>query len=191
MTLIEMIVAALMSVIVVGASCAMLINAVREQPGLSRKAQNVTTARFQLERVVRELRNSEAIETATPAEVKLVARVQKTVCGGAAQTDPAAEPVRCKVTYRCSGKTCTRSEGTLEGTPVGTSVVALSGIGSTSVFCFVPSREADPTQCGEPPTDGSTPTYVGVNLAVPNPQGRGLLTISDGATLRTATYKPS
>jgi Tfp pilus assembly protein PilW len=187
-TLIEMLVAALMSVIVVGAACAMLISAVRDQPALSRKAQNVTTARYQLERVVRELRNSEVLETTKPAEVKLVARVQRTTCGGSAQTDPAAEPIKCKVTYSCSGKTCTRSEATLAGTPVGTSVVALSGIGSTNVFCFVPSAESDPTQCGAAPTGGSTPTYVGVSLEVPNPEGSGLLTISDGATLRTATF---
>jgi Tfp pilus assembly protein PilV len=36
MTLIEMLVAALMSVIIVGASCAMLISAVRDQPALSK-----------------------------------------------------------------------------------------------------------------------------------------------------------
>lgn len=191
MTLIEMLVAALMSVIVVGGACAMLISAVRDQPALSRKAQNVTTARYQLERVVRELRGSETIETATPSEVQLVSRVQRAVCGGSVQTDPAAEPIKCKVTYRCSGKTCTRSEATLEGIPVGTDAVALSGIGSTSVFCFVPSKESDPSQCGEPPTDGSTPTYVGVSLEVPNPEGPGLLTISDGATLRTAVFSTS
>lgn len=191
LTLVEMLVAALMSVIVVGAACAILISAVRDQPGLSRKAQNVTTARYQLERVVRELRNGEVLEKATPAEVKLVTRVQRTACGGAVQTDPAAEPVKCEVIYRCSGKTCTRTEATLTGTPVGTSAVALSGIGSTNVFCFVPSRESDPTRCGEPPTDGTMPTYVGVNLQVPNPEGHGLLTISDGATLRTATFSTS
>lgn len=191
MTLIEMLVASLMSVIIVGASCAMLISAVRDQPALSRKAQNVTTARYQLERIVRELRNSEVLETATPSEVELVSRVQRTTCGGSAQTDPAAEPIKCKVAYRCSGKTCIRSEATMEGSPVGTSAVALSGVGSTSVFCFVPSRETDPTQCGEPPTDGTIPTYVGVNLQVPNPEGPGLLTIADGATLRTAAFNVS
>jgi Tfp pilus assembly protein PilV len=185
-TLIEMLVAALMSVIIVGAACAMLISAVRDQPALSRKAQNVTTARYQLERIVREIRNGVQLETTTAAEVRLVARVRRISCGGAIQTDPKAEPVECRITYRCSGKSCTRGEATLGGTPVGTTTVALSGIGSTNVFCFVPSKAADPTQCGE--ADAEAPTYVGINLAVPNPEGPGLLTISDGATLRTATF---
>lgn len=188
MTLIEMLVASLMSVIIVGATCAMLISAVRDQPALSRKAQNVTTARYQLERIVREVRNGVKLETTTPAEVVLVARVRRVACGGEVQTDPSAEPVQCRVTYRCSGKTCTRSEATLEGVPVGTSTVALSGIGTTSVFCFAPSDAEDPTECGAAPKEGTTPTYLGVNLEVPNPEGPGLLTISDGATLRTAAF---
>lgn len=188
MTLIEMLVASLMSVIIVGASCAMLIGAVREQPALSGKAQNVTTARFQLERIVRELRNGVVLETTNPNQVTLVTQVRRVACGGAFQTNPNVEPVECKVTYSCSGSSCTRSEATLGGAPVGTSTVAISGIGSTSVFCFVPSAEADPTQCGAA-KPGATPTYVGMNLEVPNPEGPGLLTISDGASLRTATFE--
>lgn len=187
MTLIEMLVATMMSVIIVGAACAMLISAVREQPALSRKAQNVTTARYQLERVVRDIRNGVQLETMAPTELTMVARVRRVACGGAVQTNPNAEPVECKITYRCSGKSCSRYEATLGGAVVGTPTVALSGIGSTNVFCFVPSAAADPTECGTPKS-GSTITYVGINLQVPNPEGRGLLTIAEGATLRTATF---
>jgi hypothetical protein len=62
----------------------------------------------------------------------------------------------------------------------------VTGIDSSSVFCFVPSTEADPTKCG-PAQSTTTPTYVGVTLHVPNPAGSGALTISDGASLRSAT----
>jgi hypothetical protein len=182
-TLIEMLVATLMSVIVVGASCAMLISAVRDQPGLSRKAQNVTTARFQLERVVRELRNGVKLETTTPSEVTLVAWVRREACGGAPATGPTDQPIECQITYRCSGNSCTRTEGS-------TTTVAFSGIGSTNVFCFVPSEGTDPTECGKAPEgeEADSPTYVGINLQIPNPEGRGLMTISDGATLRSAAF---
>lgn len=179
-TLIEMLVATLMSVIIVGGSCAMLISAVRDQPALSGKAQNVTTARYQLERVVRDLRNGIELETMAPSEVTLTTRVRRVSCGGAVATSPSAQPIECEVIYRCSGSSCTRTEG-------GTTTVAFSGIGSTNVFCFVPSAETDPTQCGAPKI-GSTPAYVGINLEVPNPEGPGLLTISEGASLRTATF---
>jgi hypothetical protein len=190
MTLIEMLVAALMSVIIVGASCAMLIGAVRDQPGLSKKSQNVTTARYELERMVREIRNGVQLETMTPSELTLVARVRRVSCGGPVQTNPSAEPVQCRIVYSCSGSSCTRREATLGGTPVGPTTVAASGLGDLEVFCFVPSAEADPTQCG-PPKAETSPTYVGVNLEVPNPEGSGLLTISDGATLRTAAFHSS
>ena len=187
MSLIEVLVASLMSVVIVAAACAMLISAIRDQPGLSRKAQNVSTARYQLERVVRELRNGVKVETASASELRLVARERRKTCGGEFLTDPSAEPIQCRITYRCSVADCTRSEATLEGVTVGTQAVALSGLGSTEVFCFVPSAAVDPTECGAPKS-GTEPTYVGVKLSVPNPEGRGLLTISDGATLRTAAF---
>lgn len=190
MTLIEMLVAATMSVVIVGASCAMLISAVRDQPALSGKAQNVTTARYQLERIVREIRNGVVVESGSSSQVTMKVRLRRVACGGAPQMNPSAEPIECKVSYNCSGSSCTRTEATLAGSPVGITAIALSGIGSTNVFCFVPSAEADPTRCG-PRQEGEgalPPTYIGVNLEVPDPEGPGLLTVSDGATLRSAAF---
>lgn len=189
MTLIEVLVASMMSVIIVAASCAMLINAVRDQPVLSNKAQNVTTARYQLERMVREIRNGVRVEgTPSASSMTLVAQVRRVTCGGAPQTDPSAEPLQCEINYSCTADTCTRTELTSTGIPAATSIAA-SGIGSTEVFCFVPSASGDSTECGEAQTgeNAEPPTYIGVNLEVPGPEGPGLLTISDGATLRSAT----
>jgi type II secretory pathway pseudopilin PulG len=188
LTLIELLVAATMSVFIVAAACAMLISAVKDQPGLSRKAQNVTTARYQLERVVREVRKAVKVEKATPTEVVLLTRTQRTTCGGTTKASPEVQRPQCRVTYRCSGTSCTRAEATEGGTQVGTAVLALTGLESANVFCFVPSTEADPSKCGAPRTGEGPPTYVGINLEVPNPEGPGLLTISDGATLRTETF---
>lgn len=187
MTLVEVLVATLMSVILVGAASAMLISAVRDQPALSRKAQNVTTARWQLERVVREIRNGVSVETASPSEVSIITQVRRVSCGGAVPTDPAAEAIECQVTYRCAAGACTRTEAPPGGAAVGTPTVALSGVRNPSdVFCFVPSTATDPTECGASQGTGKT-NYVGVKLEVPNPEGPGLLTISDGANLRTTT----
>jgi type II secretory pathway pseudopilin PulG len=187
MTLVELLVAATMSVIIVAAACAMLISAVRDQPGLSRKAQDVTTARYQLERVVREIRNGVKVESgASGSEVAFLASVRRVSCGGAVPTNPSAQPIQCRITYRCSGSTCTRTEAEPNGTRATAPIVAVSGVSNpTAVFCFVPSAEEDAVECG-PVKAGTAPTYVGVNLEVPNPDGSGLLTISDGATLRTA-----
>jgi Tfp pilus assembly protein PilW len=188
LTLIEMLVAALMSVIIVGAACAMLISAVKDQPGLSRKAENVTTARYQLERVVREIRDAVKVEKATQTEVELLTRTQRTACGGTTKASPNVQRPECRVTYRCTPTSCTRTEATEGGVLVGTGTVALTGLQSANVFCFVPSTEADPSKCGAPRTGEGPPTYVGVDLLVENPGGPGVLTLSDGATLRTETF---
>jgi hypothetical protein len=190
LTLVEMLVAMTMSVVIVGAATAMLISAVKDQPALSRKAQNVTTARWQLERIVREVRDGVDVETATPSEVAFVANVRRTSCGGEIPADPGAETIKCRITFRCSATSCTRTESQPDGSAPGTATTALTGVGNPeSLFCFVPSAESDPVECG-PAQAEKSPTYVGVQLEVPNPEGPGLLTISDGATLRTATYSP-
>ncbi len=184
LTLVELLIAATMSAILVGASTAMLISAVKNQPALSKKSQNVTTARWQLERIVREIRNGVVIRQATPTQVSFVARIPRTACGGTPSA-PGQTAIRCQVTYTCATGSCTRTEATEAGVAAGSPTTALTGIGDPAVFCFVPSTETDPSRCGTAAT--ATPSYVGVTLRVPNPNGHGMLTISDGAALRTAT----
>ena len=186
-TLIEVLVATTMSVVIVAAATAMLVSAVRDQPALSSKSQNVTTARWQLERIVREIRNGITVEVATPSEISIITQLRRTECGGEVSSDPAAEAIRCQVTYSCAVDACTRSEAAPGEEAAGTPTVALSGVGDPgNVFCFVPSTATDPTECGAPQGAGKT-NYVGVTLEVPNPDGPGLLTITDGANLRSTT----
>ncbi len=185
MTLIELLVAAAMSVVIVGASTAMLISAVKAQPEQSKRAQNITTARYQLDRLTHEIRNGVSVTAATPSQVSFVARVRRVSCGGSVPTDPEINSIQCQVTYTCSATSCGRVEAPLESTS-GPSTTVVTGIDDAAVFCFVPSTNTDPTECG-PAQPEVPPTYVGVNLHVPNPTGDAELTISDGASLRTAT----
>jgi hypothetical protein len=160
---------------------------VRAQPQQSKQAENITTARWQLDRVTRELRDGVSVTSghAKANEVSFLARVRHTTCGGSVPTSPSATSIVCQVTYTCTTTSCTRIEAK-EGTFTGTSTTIVTGIDTSSVFCFVPSTEADPTKCG-PAQSATTPTYVGVTLHVPNPAGSGALTVSDGASLRSAT----
>ncbi len=184
LTLIELLVAAAMSVVLVGAAGSMLISAVRGQPRLSEQSQNVSEARYELERLTRELRNGIRIDVATPTQVSFLTRVRRTSCGGPVPTDPEAEAIKCEVTYQCSASTCTRSEAE-DGEFGGTPVIVVRNIDDPEAFCFVPSGGADKLECGEAVSPEAT-TYVGVNLHVPNPEGPGALTVSDGASLRSA-----
>jgi type II secretory pathway pseudopilin PulG len=188
LTLIELLVAAAMSVIVVGAAGSMLISAVRDQPDLSKRAQNISSARWVLERITRELRNGIEVNpaTATKSSVSLRTYVRREIgqCGGAVSSNPQAPAIPCQVTYSCTATACSRSEAG-PGIESGTATTIFQGIDSSDVFCYVPSANADPATCG--PVGGAAPTYVGVTLRIPNPDGSGDLTVSDGASLRNAT----
>jgi Tfp pilus assembly protein PilV len=188
LTLIELLVAAAMSVVIVGAAGSMLISAVRTQPQISGRAQNITTARYQLDRMTHEIRNGIRIDSTkkTASQVSFVARVRRTTCGGPVPTSSTPGTIKCQITYTCTTSSCTRVEAD-EGfyaNPAATSTI-ITGINSASVFCYVPSTDPDPTVCGPPAT--ATPTYIGITLRVPNPSGPSALTISDGASLRAAT----
>jgi Tfp pilus assembly protein PilW len=177
LTLIELLVAAAMSVILVGAACAMLISAVRSQPTLSKKDQSITTARFVLERMTREIRNGTAVQTATGSEVSFTTQVRRTTCGGAVEENPSLPSIDCRVTYRCTTTACTRTETEPEVGTGGTPTTVVSGLDSSEVFNYEPSAEE--------------PTFIGITLHIANPEGKGELTVTDGAGLRILDYAAS
>jgi Tfp pilus assembly protein PilW len=177
-----------MSVVIVGAAGSMLISAVRTQPQVSGRAQNITTARYQLDRMTHEIRNGIRVDSTrkTASQVSFVARVRRTTCGGAVPTTTTPGTIKCQITYTCIATSCSRVEANegVYANPAATSTI-VTGIASSSVFCYVPSTNVDPTVCG--PAATASPTYIGVTLRVPNPSGPAALTISDGASLRAAT----
>lgn len=176
LTLIELLVASAMSVIIVGAACMMLISAVHDQPKLSKKAQEISTARYVLERMTREIRNGiQVYPGATGSKVEFETQVRHTVCGGAVQSSESAAAIHCRVTYSCTTTTCIRAETAPEVPGAnGTPVVIVRGLDSDKVFNYEPSLEE--------------PSYVGITLHIENPEGEGELTVTDGAGLRIQSY---
>ncbi len=175
LTLVELLVASAMSVIIVGAACAMLISAVRDQPKLSKKTQEISTARYVLERMTREIRNGVQVFSASGSQVEFETRLRRVECGGAVQTSESAASIPCRVTYSCTVTACTRTETDpevlgSEGTPT----VLVSGLDDSNVFNYEPNLEE--------------PSYVGITLHIENPDGRGELTVTDGAGLRIQSY---
>lgn len=186
MTLIEILVATIMGLIVVGGATAMLISAVRDQPKQQQQAESITTARFELERMTREIRNGVSVTTSSSSGVSFVARVRRKSCGGEVATGASEPAIQCQIVYSCTTSSCTRTEREVGKTTGGMATTIVTGIDSAEVFCFVPSANTDPTECGSAKA-GTSPTYVGITLNVPNPNGSGSLTITDGASLRSAT----
>jgi type IV pilus assembly protein PilW len=171
-TLIEMLVAMTMGVVVMGGVVILLIGAMRSQPRLDKQGTNIQTARFALERMTREIRNGIVVDKYTSSSISFQTYVRHTTCGGSTMSASGVSATKCEVTYTCSGSSCTRTEAA-PGLYSGTATTIFSGINNaSSVFNWSPS---------------TSPTYVGVTLKIPDPEGSGALTVSDGASLRNAT----
>ncbi len=192
LTLVELLVAAAMSVILVGAACAMLISAVRDQPKLSKKDQNITTARYVLERMTREIRNGLAVYTATGSEVSFKTQVRRTACGGTVEEDPSVSAIECRVTYRCAAVSpptvpatysCSRAETDPEAVPgAGTPTTTIvGGLDTSEIFSWEPQSIEEAGEI----------EYIGITLHIANPEGEGDLKVTDGAGLRTLEYARS
>lgn len=176
MTLVELLVASMMSVILVGAVGSMLVSAMRTQPKLSERAQNVSTARWVLERMTREIRNGIVVYDgeSTSSKVAFLASVRRDVCGGSVEDEVSKPAIQCRVTYACTTTSCSRAETAPEVAATGPGTTLVTGLGSSNVFNYSPNL--------------ADATYIGVTLRIPNPSGDGDLTVSDGATLRTLTF---
>jgi prepilin-type N-terminal cleavage/methylation domain-containing protein len=172
-TLIELLVAMTMGVVVLGAVGSLVVSAMKDQPRISERAQDITTARWVLERLTRELRNGIRIDNATPSSVSFETYVRHTTCGGSTFLAASSASIPCEVTYTCTTTGCSRIEAPPKVT-TGTATTIFEGIDSSDVFSYLPEEEAPKT-------------FVKVTLRMPNPAGDAPLTVSDGASLRNAT----
>jgi type II secretory pathway pseudopilin PulG len=184
-TLIELLVASTMSIVVIGAVSSMLISALKNQPQISKRAENISEARWVLERLTREIRSGAVVDQASASSVSFRTFLRRTTCGGTGTPAESAPAIKCEVTYACTTTSCTRTEAA-PGFYTGTATTIFSGIDRSEVFCYVPSSGASPSTCGPPPAKAGEATYIGATLHIPNPKGGGL-TVSDGADLRNAT----
>jgi Tfp pilus assembly protein PilW len=186
-TLIELLVASTMSVVVLGAIGSLVISALRDQPQISKRANDISTARWMLERLTREIRQGVVVDKATGSSVSFQTYVRRTSCGGEGTPEASAPAIKCEVTYTCTTTSCARTEA-VPGVYTGTATTIFSGIDRSEIFCYVPSSNPDPTICGPPPAKPAEVTYIGVTVHIPPPNGGGGgITVSDGASLRNAT----
>jgi prepilin-type N-terminal cleavage/methylation domain-containing protein len=164
LTLIELLVAATIGLVVIGAALTMFFGALRSEPRSSSKVAAIQQARFTLDRITRELRQGLETPTATPSKLAIVTYVKASVCGGAA----ASTSIPCRVTYTCESGKCTRVVAQPNGSAPGVTVQIASGLANTNVFSYLPDKAA--------------PTYVGVSLSFTS-DGEPV-TLSDGVALR-------
>ena len=172
-TLVELLVASAMGVVLMGAVGSLVISAMRDQPRISEQAQTISTARWVLERITREIREGIKVDDATASnKVSFETYVRHMTCGGTTPLASSLPSIKCEVTYTCTTTSCSRVEAA-PGVYTGTATPIFKGINSSNVFSYSPSAAA--------------PTYIKVTLQMPNPSGPAALTVSDGASLRNAT----
>jgi prepilin-type N-terminal cleavage/methylation domain-containing protein len=182
MTLVELMVAMMMTLIAFAAASYILIVVVHTQPATSDRSFDIQEGRVFEERFTRELRASYKIEPVpapTASTLSFDTYVRSTTCGGARQTNPAIPAIPCRVTYSCTAGACYRAEGP-PAAGGGTPVQTVSGLASTAVFGTNPT--SPPTSPTTPlPTD---PDYITVHLAFPSRGGGGAIVLDDGVDLR-------
>jgi type II secretory pathway pseudopilin PulG len=172
-TLVELLVAAMMGVVVMGAVASLMISAVREQPKISKESQNVTSARWMLERLTHELRNGISVKEGTASRISFEGYVRHSVCGGSTMLPSSTAAIKCRITYECSTTACSRKE-TNPATATGVATPVFRGLASNQIFTYVPSA--------------ANATYVKATLRLPDPSDSGSpLIISSGTSLRNAT----
>ncbi|MGE5282606.1 MAG: PilW family protein [Chloroflexota bacterium] len=170
-TLIELLVSMTMGVVVLGAVGSLVVSAMKDQPRITERAQDISTARWVLERLTREIRNGKRVDNATPSSVSFETYVRHATCGGTTVLASSEPSIACEVTYTCTTTECTRIEAAPE-VETGTATTIFEGIDSSEVFSYVPKEN---------------PTFIKITLQLPNPAGDAPLTVSDGASLRNAT----
>ena len=172
-TLVELLVASTMGVVVMGAVASLVIGTVRQQPKISKETQNVSSARWMLERLTHELRNGIAVKEGTASKISFEGYVRHGTCGGTTALASNSVAIKCRITYECTTTACTRKE-TSPATTIGVAKPVFSGLTSNQIFTYVPSA--------------ANATYVKATLKLPDPTSGGSpLVISSGASLRNAT----
>jgi prepilin-type N-terminal cleavage/methylation domain-containing protein len=174
-TLIELLIATSLGLVVIGAALTMFVGAIHSQPRDTSKVASIQVARTTIDRITRELRQGREVVTSpvlpTSSRLEIVTYVKAATCGGAA----ASTSIPCRVTYTCSGTTCTRVVAQPSGSAPGPPVQVASGLVSPNVFTYSPNA-----------TD---PSYVGVSFAFSNSSGQPF-TLGDGITLRNPSEEP-
>ena len=94
------------------ATASLMISAVKSQPQISEKSQTISTARWVMERLTREIRNGIAVdpEKATASEVSFTAYVGRRPAAVAGTLAGGSKAIPCQVTYRCTTTECSRIE---------------------------------------------------------------------------------
>jgi type II secretory pathway component PulJ len=170
-TLAETLVSIMITLIAFSSALVVLNVAQRTQSLISNRAASIQEGRVWIERLTRELRQGATmVGTPTASTLSFLTYVQHSGCG----VSTAGASIQCRVSYSCSGGTCSRTELNADGSGTGGAQQMVTGLQTNSVFSYSPSASAA--------------EYVGVALQFPATEEAGetedAVTLQDGVTLR-------
>lgn len=171
----ELIVAMMVAMVVAGGAATLLIVAVRAQPPSSERSAQIQQGRTLIESVSRELRQGETVHEATASTLTFDTYANSVACGGSFSQTARL----CRVSYSCEAGTCVRNEFDAAG--VASTREVATGLLDDEIFSYCQSAEGGP-QCGLETV--AAPTYVGIEIAYPKPDGGEGVTFNDGTALR-------
>ncbi len=173
-TLVEYMVAISMLMAVLAIAMPTVVQGLRTEPKISHRAAQIAKARVTVERVARELRQGVSIDSATTSSVSFRTYTRHSTCGDNAALSPSLRAIQCQVTYSCTGDSCYRTEGNIDGTAGGPAVLLVEGLLSPDVFTYLP--------------DPADPSYVEVRFSFSAEGGEDAITLDDGIELRNVVH---
>ena len=169
-TLVELLFASMIGLMVIATSVTVFTAAGESQPGQVQRGVTIQQARNVMERITREIRQGSTVYASTSTQLVMLTMVPSATCGGSGSSTA----IQCKVTYTCTGGSCTRVESQPPpATGPNTTTTIVTGLSDSNVFSYTPT-------CGATSTSGS-PGYVCVNMVFQGDNGDDALTVQDGA----------
>lgn len=170
-TLVEMLVAGIITVAMVGTLGYLFVIAQRNQPEIADRADQIQRGRVAVENMTREIREAYAVNgTPTSTQLSINTFVRHTTCGSTTFRSSTEASIPCRVTYTCTAGACSRVEANPDGSNPAAAVRLVEGLDSTAVFDY-----------DEGPSGGA---FVDVTLTFPSALDGESVTIADGAELR-------
>ncbi|HET6831979.1 MAG TPA: prepilin-type N-terminal cleavage/methylation domain-containing protein [Solirubrobacterales bacterium] len=169
-TLIELLIGITLMLLVLAAGLTLLQIVTRSEPAIREANASIQDAQIAAERMTRELRQTYAVNSASPTSLSVDTYLQQSSsCAGTGGSETARQ---CRVAYTCGSSSCTRTVSEVNGTGAQTATV-ITGLTSTDVFSYSPSA--------------AEPISISLTLQLAGEGSDDAITISDGVVLRNVS----
>lgn len=164
MTLIEILLAASLTIMMMSAAMSMLEIGAKSEPKITERANRISEGRTAIERMTRELRSTYQVRTTGATTLDFLTSKRSTAC-----PDTFCDR---HLRYECDAGQCTRQEGSTTAELSG-GVKVIDGLTNIDIFSYEPNN--------------LDPEYVRIRFVFAVKNQSDPVTLEDGVNLRNAT----